>query len=457
MDQATAGGRILRRSSRLSYAAVEEPPVSSRRIYAKGPGSSGTTTSTVSSPSSSFSSSSTSPPLPLSKEESARTSREFSRASRLLSLREQEENRKNASGGAQAVDATAASPASSSSVVSRLALSNEQSARATRAVSIVPRQLNLPEQEENRMNASPSLSKVQQRACQRNAARASHRKELNGIERHDSLPGATAVETNGSEVFRSKGVVTRPSQELYNDSSSQELARRASSISIQRRVSEIHPSESDVIDENAGKIQRRNISVVVVACGLVVLISLVVGVAVGVAMSKANDREKISEDVPQDASQEPTLSPTHDFASLELLDELLDVVGTLSPDALVFDDPESPQHRALDWLAFEDYKWTFGDGTSVTSITDNDTPELDSRLIARYSLAVFYFSTGGNGEQSSWADDLSFLSPGIHECEWNDGLSKGVFCEEDGSTFSISNEGAYPPVTRLVIGQWKSL
>ena len=97
----------------------------------------------------------------------------------------------------------------------------------------------------------------------------------------------------------------------------------------------------------------------------------------------------------------------------------------LSPDSSVFDDPESPQNLAIDWLVN----------------TDEFSVDLDKtqRVSIRYSLAVLYFATGGN---SKWKNSLNFLSDS-HECDWNipatetDDLS-GVECDSDRKVVRVA-------------------
>jgi hypothetical protein len=60
----------------------------------------------------------------------------------------------------------------------------------------------------------------------------------------------------------------------------------------------------------------------------------------------------------------------------------------------------SPQARALRWLVYDD----------ALNVSETDTRWLRQR----YTMAVLYYSTGGD---TSWITSLHFLEP-IHECMW---------------------------------------
>lgn len=60
-------------------------------------------------------------------------------------------------------------------------------------------------------------------------------------------------------------------------------------------------------------------------------------------------------------------------------------------------NPQSPQYKALHWLAYEDPS-TFGDKTE---------------LLDRYALTVLYFSTNG----PEWKNEGNWVT-GKHTCEW---------------------------------------
>jgi len=81
------------------------------------------------------------------------------------------------------------------------------------------------------------------------------------------------------------------------------------------------------------------------------------------------------------------------LASLEAV--VLPVSGSSA-----FENPASPQARALKWLAFDD-----------ASQLDPETQR--TWLLQRYSLAVLYFATDG----TNWFNQANWLAPD-HECSW---------------------------------------
>jgi hypothetical protein len=86
-------------------------------------------------------------------------------------------------------------------------------------------------------------------------------------------------------------------------------------------------------------------------------------------------------------------------------------------DTESFSDPQSPQTRALDWLANRD-------GLKLEVNAPN--------LIQRYTLAVLFYSTGGE----NWRRDLNWLSD-EHECQWN--AEGGIrSCTQDNEVKDIS-------------------
>ena len=68
-------------------------------------------------------------------------------------------------------------------------------------------------------------------------------------------------------------------------------------------------------------------------------------------------------------------------------------------------DIDSPQFKAAVWIAGED------DALTLESIN----PEIRTRLIQRYALAVLFYATGG---ATHWISQSNFLSSD-HECSWN--------------------------------------
>ena len=103
----------------------------------------------------------------------------------------------------------------------------------------------------------------------------------------------------------------------------------------------------------------------------------------------------------------PTMSPSQSPTFLS--DDVVNAAVLLSrPGA--FDDPSSPQFRAVGWMSSFDTMDTSGFGTAFAQ---------------RYALVVIYFSLEGEG----WTNQEKWLDPTLHECKW----SSGIFCEYDVS------------------------
>ena len=114
--------------------------------------------------------------------------------------------------------------------------------------------------------------------------------------------------------------------------------------------------------------------------------------------------------------------------------ELRYIVNTITPDESIFDNPHSPQSKALRW--FKNDMQTYNATTSA-------------RVAQRYALATLYYSTNGTGWQtrSQWGSG--------RECNWF-----GVGCEAGGNdTASVtyldlnSNllDGTIPPEIGFIL------
>ncbi len=110
----------------------------------------------------------------------------------------------------------------------------------------------------------------------------------------------------------------------------------------------------------------------------------------------------------------------------------------LSETAL--EDTTSPQFRALEWIA--------EDIMDNRLLRGRQLQELDSEVIQRWTLAVFFFATGGdsvgNATAPSWISALGWLEL-PNECEWS-----FIVCNEAGRLTELSIEdnaltGTIPP------------
>ena len=79
----------------------------------------------------------------------------------------------------------------------------------------------------------------------------------------------------------------------------------------------------------------------------------------------------------------------------------------------VLNNPNSPQAKALDWIANNDaFKMDIPNFSGENGGTPNGLYS-DTRFAERWALAVFYYSTGGD----EWTYKLNFLEP-IDHCDW---------------------------------------
>ena len=160
-----------------------------------------------------------------------------------------------------------------------------------------------------------------------------------------------------------------------------------------------------------------------------VIVAMLVGVSLGVSQShKSKIAVTSAPGTPTpteqrvtaspSAPQEPTVPPTQastSFAFNLVAQEVLNSFGT--DFYLRLQDLNSPQAKAARWMGDID--------TAIEFPVVGDNTQARKRFKQRYSLATFFYSTGG---EDSWVDHARFLSPNLHECNWNRKvvLSRGV-------------------------------
>lgn len=115
--------------------------------------------------------------------------------------------------------------------------------------------------------------------------------------------------------------------------------------------------------------------------------------------------------VPTDV--ETTISPL-----AQLLIDFLVLNSITSVQELL--DASSPQRRAVAFLASTRNNPHMD---LVTNIVSDSTKEGNYKLLERYALSVFYFSTGGDVD---WTQPYHFLDPALDACAWNDVSPPGV-------------------------------
>jgi hypothetical protein len=86
------------------------------------------------------------------------------------------------------------------------------------------------------------------------------------------------------------------------------------------------------------------------------------------------------------------------------------------------------QYHAVQWLSQYD--------TFVTTVPMNDEPYhfASWQYIQRYVIVALYYSLQG---QNTWYNQYNFLSTNTSICDWNDGTTNGVFCNDNKEVISL--------------------
>ena len=134
--------------------------------------------------------------------------------------------------------------------------------------------------------------------------------------------------------------------------------------------------------------------------GLLLITAITIGVSVPVTLMK------------KETKNAPTMSPTlvRDSEYTTMRDKIILETGTPTE---VFEDNDSPQSQALQWVAFDD-------AAALTADSAN--------LIQRYSLMCLFFGSGGSSTLLGWDEDGA-----EDECSW-----LGVECKSDMSNATSS-------------------
>jgi hypothetical protein len=183
-------------------------------------------------------------------------------------------------------------------------------------------------------------------------------------------------------------------------------------------------------DRSKCALSRRHAYILLLLVGL--MLAVVVAIVVVVMATNSNGNDTIaspSSGAPPD-SNNTTATSTEERRIRQIL------YATLNENASVWDDPASPQVRALDWILTID---------SLRTSVAQDA----ARLVQRYALVLLYFATQGD----TWllsptsSSSSSFLNPAVSECNWT-----GVTCGENAAPsvrYSDSAEQQKDKVFRL--------
>ena len=174
---------------------------------------------------------------------------------------------------------------------------------------------------------------------------------------------------------------------------------------------EIHEEE---IQKGFDGFLRRN-SLKICLCVVVVVTGSILGTIFGIRGSKGEVQLSAEEMVLKAGSQR------FQKAAKILLSQ-----NVTDREVLLDSSLTTPQYIALKWLADKD--------KAETDLSDEVT------LVQRYSLAVMFFSSGGD----SWTDTHNFTSA-LNECEW--------YSVQEGIRYGVAECSDYGAVTELRLGE----
>lgn len=206
-----------------------------------------------------------------------------------------------------------------------------------------------------------------------------------------------------------ESAVALQQQRLSADNGGANNPLRASTFSPNQNIAGAAPSTKALVVDNEKNNKKRRCMIIMIVVAILVI---AVGAGVGVAVSGGGDDKKDAGLSQASPSPAPTADP--------LLDELMDRLSKFTTDQSVWEDPESPQVKALYWLVQEDLEWQ----------QEEDVTLQYQRLETRYALAVLYYSTTST-TTSNWFDRLGFMDPSKHECLWNKYYSSDVDSEDN--------------------------
>ena len=155
--------------------------------------------------------------------------------------------------------------------------------------------------------------------------------------------------------------------------------------------------------------------VAMIAIGI--LVAVVIAVVVAIVLTK--------DDGTNNNTNQSEHSAENLLLKLELQSKLAYLSSPSSDPEVVFNDPNSPQSMAIQWLIHKD---TTLFNTNVTEDNvfnfDGNEEDRERRLVTRYSLAVLYYATMVKDPTKPRPND--FLSPTLHECNWTRAISSAT-------------------------------
>ena len=243
-----------------------------------------------------------------------------------------------------------------------------------------------------------------------------------------------------SQSFPSNDVTIPTASVTLTPQISSTLTAEAISITVAKPVDSTALSDGNSNDSSNNPTQNKRKIQVFIAAVVAIMVILVVVLAIPLA----GPSNKI---INNDASKEDPSSPMIDKDSLLMRrEEMIELFSVLTdPEAF---DPSHPMASAdriaaLQWIVEED-------SLRLPILDGNETNVEDAnwRLLERYVLALFYFST--NGDQ--WTRRYNFLL-GVDVCRWSLAWSQdghfynpqeelqyeGIICNDAGRVTRILN------------------
>jgi hypothetical protein len=175
----------------------------------------------------------------------------------------------------------------------------------------------------------------------------------------------------------------------------EEVGEKQLSPSPEEAEEEATAQATEQEDPGRPKRMRR---LLIVLLGVLLLTGLIVGLAVGLTTKDNNSQEEQT-----DPKEEAPSTPETKDRSTAIQNWLLE---NESSNATYFDDPSSPQSRALNFLALTDE-------LQLDTPPGDTSTELGYAFLTRYVMSVLYYSTGG----PQWNDYNLFLSK-EETCDW---------------------------------------
>ena len=165
----------------------------------------------------------------------------------------------------------------------------------------------------------------------------------------------------------------------------------------------------------SGTCTKRRLVVTTLLC--ILLAVLIIVTVLTVDKNQSQSSNVVSDGSGSQSTEEGATTIVVDFSERAMMIQRL--LAETSVESL--SDISTGPGQALMWLADED--------TAMVDLNTTTTREIQER----FAVSALFFATTGE----EWDDTLNFLSE-QPVCNWNDGQSVGVFCDESGFVTSVN-------------------